>query len=408
MSRSSARSKSFEGSPSIALAAGGTAGHIEPALCLADEIKRQVPTSGITVIGTDRGLEATLVPARGYRLVQLPAVPMPRRVSSDLIRLPRRVQVATRLAGGELTAAATDVVVGFGGYGALPAYLAARRSRIPLVIHEANAKAGLANRLGARLTSHVYASYPQALPGAMAMGLPLRPSIAHLDRKAMRAQARSWFGLPPEGPTLLVFGGSQGAQHINAVIAVALEGLLAAGISVLHAFGTANVPPEKRQGYVPEPFIDRMDLAYAAADFAVTRAGAMTCAELAAVSLPAAYVPLPIGNGEQRMNALPTVRAGGGLLVENRDFTVQWLLATIPQLLHSDGRIASMGQAAGELGVRDAAGRLAEIVLQLARDHAGAPAHDAGLNAETALDESGNGEFGNGEFGDRKMRDDDQ
>ena len=406
MSESSANHGSMSRPPSIVLAAGGTAGHVEPALCLADEIVCQLPTARITVIGTDRGLEATLVPARGYRLVQLPAVPMPRRASADLVRLPRRVQVAARLAGAELATAAADVVVGFGGYGALPAYLAARRSRIPLVIHEANAKAGLANRVGARLTSFVYASYPQALPGATAMGLPLRPSIANLDRPAMRAQGRAWFGLPEEGPTLLVFGGSQGAQHINAVLAVTVEALLAAGISVLHAYGQANVAPEQRQGYVPVPFIDRMDLAYAAADFALTRAGAMTCAELAAVSLPAAYVPLPIGNGEQRMNALPTVRAGGGLLVENRDLTAEWLLATIPQLLHDDERIARMGQAAGRLGVRDAAPQLASIVLQLARSRPASRAHDAWRDGELSDAQLGDGQLNDGQSDDGKARDD--
>jgi len=157
---------------------------------------------------------------------------------------------------------------------------------------------------------------------------------------------------------------------------------------------------------VPVPFIDRMDLAYAAADFALTRAGAMTCAELAAVGLPAAYVPLPIGNGEQRMNALPTVRAGGGLLVENRDLTAEWLLATIPQLLHDDERIARMGQAAGRLGVRDAAPQLASIVLQLARSRPASRAHDAWRDGELSDVQLGDGQLNDGQSDDGKARDD--
>jgi UDP-N-acetylglucosamine--N-acetylmuramyl-(pentapeptide) pyrophosphoryl-undecaprenol N-acetylglucosamine transferase len=352
--------------PSIVLAAGGTAGHIEPALTLADEIIRQAPQARITVIGSDRGLEATLVPARGYRLVQVPATPMPRRVSIDLVRLPTRIEVATRRARSALMSAEAEVVVGFGGYGALPAYLAARRCRVPLVIHEANAKAGLANRLGARLTSHVYATYPDCLPGALEMGLPLRPVIARLNRGDRRSEARRYFDLPDDQPLLLVFGGSQGAQHINGVLALALDSLLAAGVCVLHAYGAANVAPVERPGYRAVPYLDRMDLAYAAADFALVRAGAMTCAELAAVGLPAAYVPLGIGNGEQRLNALPVVRAGGGLLVENQDLTAQWLAATIPGLLHDPARLAQMSDAAHRRGVPDAAPRLASVVLGIA------------------------------------------
>jgi UDP-N-acetylglucosamine--N-acetylmuramyl-(pentapeptide) pyrophosphoryl-undecaprenol N-acetylglucosamine transferase len=352
--------------PSIVLAAGGTAGHIEPALTLADEIMRQVPQSRITVIGTDRGLEATLVPARGYRLIQVPATPMPRRVSMDLVRLPTRIEAATRRARSALTSTDAEVVVGFGGYGALPAYLAARRCRVPLVIHEANAKAGLANRLGARLTPHVYATYPDCLPGALEMGLPIRPLIAQLQRAERRSEARLYFNLPDDQPLLLVFGGSQGAQHINGVLALALDSLLAAGICVLHGYGAANVAPVERAGYRAVPYLDRMDLAYAAADFALVRAGAMTCAELAAVGLPAAYVPLPIGNGEQRLNALPVVRAGGGLLVDNQDLTAQWLATTVPGLLHDAARVARMSDAARQRGVPDAAPRLAAVVLDIA------------------------------------------
>jgi UDP-N-acetylglucosamine--N-acetylmuramyl-(pentapeptide) pyrophosphoryl-undecaprenol N-acetylglucosamine transferase len=165
---------------------------------------------------------------------------------------------------------------------------------------------------------------------------------------------------------LLVFGGSQGAMRLNGVVGAALPGLAAAGISVLHAFGARNEAPEPVPGYVPLPFIDRMDLAYAAADLAVTRAGAMTCAELAAVGMPACYVPLPIGNGEQRVNALPVVGAGGGLLIDDADITAEWLTQTAVALLHDDDRLRAMGAAAYEHGVRDADDQLARIVLRVA------------------------------------------
>lgn len=346
----------------VLLAAGGTAGHVEPALNLADALRRRDPDTEIVVLGGERGLEGELVPARGYPLVTVPSVPMPRRPGRDLLALPARVRRTVQRATEVVRDRDIDVVVGFGGYAAVPGYLAARRTGTPLVIHEANAHAGWANRLGARFTRHVYASVPDALRGAQPMALPLRRAIATLDRPARRSEARRLLGLPEEGPVLLVFGGSQGAQRLNATVLEALPDLLEAGVTVLHSYGSRNEPPEPRPGHVPVPFIDRMDLAYAAADLAVTRAGAMTCAELSAVGLPAIYVPLPVGNGEQRLNALPVVRAGGGLLVEDADLSAEWLADSVLSLLHDEVRLSDMGAAAARFGERDADVRLAEAV----------------------------------------------
>ena len=136
-------------------------------------------------------------------------------------------------------------------------------------------------------------------------------------------------------------------------------------MQVLHSFGSRNEPPAPADGYVAVPYLDRMDLAYAAADLAMTRAGAMTCAELAAVGLPAVYVPLPIGNGEQRLNAEPVVAAGGGLLVDDGSITAEWLTHTVASLLHDDSRLSAMGAAAYRHGVRDADEQLARIVLRV-------------------------------------------
>lgn len=349
----------------VVLAAGGTAGHIEPALNVGDAIERLRPGTGITVIGSERGLETTLVPDRGYDLVTVPSVPMPRRPGADLIRLGPRMTRAVRAATAALRDRHADVIIGFGGYAAVPAYLAARRTRTPLIIHEANARAGVANRLGARLTAHVYASFPGAIRGAQAMALPLRHAIATLDRDATRETGRAHFGLDARAPMLLVFGGSQGAMRLNGVVAAALPGLLAEGVQVLHGFGSRNDAPPAQPGYVPVPYISRMDLAYAAADLALTRAGAMTCAEIAAVGLPAIYVPLPIGNGEQRFNALPVVEAGGGLLVDDAAIRPEWLTRTVTSVLHDGSRLRAMGAAAREHGVRDADEQLARIVLRV-------------------------------------------
>ncbi len=211
-----------------------------------------------------------------------------------------------------------DVVVGFGGYVALPAYLAARRRRrVPVVIHEANASAGWANRVGARSAQRVLSAVPD--PGLRrkteVVGVPVRAAITSLDRMALRAEARAHFGFADDARVLLVFGGSQGAQSINRAVAAAAKDLAVAGISVLHAHGPKNTldlrePADGDPPYVAVPYLDRMDLAYAAADLAICRSGAMTVAEVTAVGLPAVYVPLPIGNGEQRLNALPVVERG--------------------------------------------------------------------------------------------------
>jgi UDP-N-acetylglucosamine--N-acetylmuramyl-(pentapeptide) pyrophosphoryl-undecaprenol N-acetylglucosamine transferase len=350
----------------VVLAGGGTAGHVEPALATADALRRDDPTVEVTALGTERGLERRLVPERGYELALIPAVPLPRRPSIDLLRLPGRLKQAVDATTTVLRQRGADVVVGFGGYVALPAYLAARRLRIAIVVHEANARPGLANRIGARLTRHVaVASAHIQLPHAEHVGIPLRRAVATLDREALRLGARTTFGLRPDLPTLLAFGGSQGARRINQAMAEAAGALTGAGVQVLHAVGHSN--DHVRSGddtapYVAVPYIDRMDLAYAAADLTLCRAGAITCAELSAVGLPAVFVPLPHGNGEQRLNAQPLVEAGAGLLVEDANLTGAWISRHVPPLLADGERLAAMSAAAATLGRRDADERLAQMI----------------------------------------------
>ncbi|MDO9486322.1 MAG: undecaprenyldiphospho-muramoylpentapeptide beta-N-acetylglucosaminyltransferase [Actinomycetota bacterium] len=350
----------------VVLAAGGTAGHIEPALNLADALMQQDPEVVIAVVGGDHGLETSLVPSRGYELKTVPAVVMPRKVSKDLLTVGPKVSAATKKAVTLLQEFNPDVVVGFGGYAALPTYRAAKKIGCDLIIHEANAKAGLANRVGARHATEVYVSVRGSLAGEP-MSLPLRQSIVDLHRAEARQEARERFGLSASAPVLLVFGGSQGAQHINESLALALPQLLAAGIQVLHGFGPNNAAPSEQAGYVPLSYIDRMDLAYAAADLAITRAGAMTVAEVSAVGLPTIFVPLPIGNGEQRINALPVVQNGGGLLIDNADLTAHRLVELVAQHIHDPELLERMSLAAQRIGVRDAAQRFAVAVLRVAR-----------------------------------------
>ncbi|WP_232662198.1 UDP-N-acetylglucosamine--N-acetylmuramyl-(pentapeptide) pyrophosphoryl-undecaprenol N-acetylglucosamine transferase [Pseudonocardia sp. TRM90224] len=348
---------------SVVVAGGGSAGHIEPALAFADAVRRAVPDARITALGTARGLDSTLIPARGYPLELIPPVPLPRKPSADLLRLPGRVRAAIARVRAVLTETSADVVVGFGGYVALPAYLGAR-GRVPIVVHEANARAGLANRVGARFADAVAVAVAgSGLRNEQVVGMPLRQSITGLDRAGLRAEARAHFGLPADGRTLLVFGGSQGARTLNSSIAAALPAFIDAGISVLHAYGKAGTPAKETPGYVGLPYIDRMDLAYAASDAVLGRCGMTTVAEVTAVGLPAVYVPLPIGNGEQALNAAPVVAAGGGVLVADPELTGERVLAELLPLLTDDDRLQLMGKAARASGHADADDKLAALVL---------------------------------------------
>jgi UDP-N-acetylglucosamine--N-acetylmuramyl-(pentapeptide) pyrophosphoryl-undecaprenol N-acetylglucosamine transferase len=346
------------------LAGGGSAGHVSPLLALADRLTADDPATEVVALGTEAGLEARLVPARGYRLVPIPKVPFPRRPTPAALRLPRDLVAAVRAARDTIEDLAAEVVVGFGGYVAAPAYLAARQAGVPIVVHEQNSRPGFANRLGARLTRSVAISFPGTpLPHAVRTGLPLRREIVGLDRATVQPAARESFGLDPSATTLLVFGGSLGAQRLNEVVPTVAAELSAAGVQVLHVSGAGkSVLAPAGTAYAVVEYVDRMELAYAAADFVVGRAGANTVSELTALGIPAVYVPLPIGNGEQRLNAEPVVAAGGGLMVADADLSPDWLRTELMPVLSDPQRQRTMGEAARGFGRLDADVRLADLV----------------------------------------------
>jgi UDP-N-acetylglucosamine--N-acetylmuramyl-(pentapeptide) pyrophosphoryl-undecaprenol N-acetylglucosamine transferase len=354
---------------SVLLAGGGTAGHVSPLLALADCLRRRDPDIRVTALGTETGLESRLVPERGYPLVTVPKVPLPRKPSADLLRLPRNLRSAVDAAARAIDDTGAQVVVGFGGYVSTPAYLAARRRGLPIVVHEQNARAGLANRLGARLTHHVATTFAStSLPHAQVVGMPLRREISQLDRPARRAEGLAHFGLEEHWPTVLVTGGSLGAQRLNTAFESRAASLTGAGVQVLHLTGAGKefTPQRAETGppYVAVPYTDRMDLAYAAADLVVARAGANTVCELTAVGLPAVYVPLPIGNGEQRFNAADVVAAGGGMLVDDAELTPGWVDLTLAPLVVDHDRLEAMAAAAAGVGTRGADEALADLVVR--------------------------------------------
>jgi UDP-N-acetylglucosamine--N-acetylmuramyl-(pentapeptide) pyrophosphoryl-undecaprenol N-acetylglucosamine transferase len=360
--------------PCVVVAGGGTAGHIEPAMALADAVMRLRPDARVVALGTKRGLENTLVPARGYPLELIPPVPLPRKPTPELLRLPMRVRESVRATRAVFQRVGADVVVGFGGYVALPAYLAAR-GRLPIVVHEANVRAGIANKIGARFATSVATAVPDTgLPNAQVIGIPLRKSITSLDRAALRGEARRFFGLDPHAPTLLVTGGSQGARTLNLAVSGAAREIGDAGIGVLHAYGRKNTialqDEHARRGappYVAVPYLERMDLAYAAADAVLCRSGAMTVAEVSAVGLPAIFVPLPHGNGEQALNGQPVVDIGGALMVPDAELTSAKVIELVVPMLSDRQRLNAMSSAAQGSGHRVADEALARMVLEAVR-----------------------------------------
>ncbi|HMO11997.1 MAG TPA: glycosyltransferase, partial [Actinotalea sp.] len=261
------------------------------------------------------------------------------------------------------------------------ASLAPRRRGIPVVIHEQNARPGLANRLGARWAVSVAVTFPGTrLPRAQVTGLPLRPEIAEVlrelggDGAGARARAAAALGLDPTATTVLVTGASSGALSLNRAVAGAAGDLLGTGAQVLHLTGAGkgdavrelvrDVPGADR--YHVLEYLDRMQDALAVADLAIARAGAGTVMELASAGVPTIFVPLPVGNGEQRLNAAPVVDAGGALLVADGDLTPAWLRATVVPLLGDRARLAAMRSAARTVGVADAAARMSDLVLAAA------------------------------------------
>lgn len=363
----------------ILLAGGGTAGHANPLIATAEELLSR--GHDVAALGTALGIEAELVERAGIDFYVVPKVPLPRRPSVDLLRLPVRLREAVRAGTRAIDAIEAQAVVGFGGYVSSPAYLAARRRKVPIVVHEGNAAPGIANRLGARWAAGVAVTFEGTpLRGAELTGLPMRLAITDLaarlaaqeTRAGLRAKARQSWGWEADAPTLLITGGSTGAASLNAATAGAIEHLVQHGIHVLHLTGRGKSDgAERARGglgakhrgmYVIREYVHDMETAFAAADAVVCRAGAGMVCEVSALGLPAIYVPLPHGNGEQELNARGVVEAGAAILIADADLNPTSLeLAAEPLVL--DRKIHEAARAAAAtVGIVDGAARLADII----------------------------------------------
>ena len=363
----------------ILLAGGGTAGHANPLLATAEELLLR--GHDVAALGTAEGLEADLVARAGIDFYVVPRVPLPRRPSIDLLKLPARLGSAVRAGTRAIDAIDAEAVVGFGGYVSTPAYLAARRRKVPMVVHEGNAAPGIANRLGARWAAAVAVTFAGTpLRGAEVTGLPMRTAITDLasrlsveqTRLELRARARESWGWDADAPTLLITGGSTGAASLNAATAGAIAHLVQHGIHVIHLTGRGksggaerargDLSAKHRDMYVIREYVHNMETAFAAADAVVCRAGAGTVCEISALGLPAVYVPLPHGNGEQALNARGAVEAGAATLIDDADLSPTSLeLAAEPLVLDRKTSEAARA-AAATVGVIDGAARLADVI----------------------------------------------
>lgn len=386
--------------PAVLVAGGGTGGHVVPSLAVGAALR----AGGLEVcfVGTERGLESRLVPEAGFPLVTVEVLPLVRRLTPGTARVPPALWRATAEVVRLIRRRRVAAAVVFGGYVSLPLALAAWRTGTPYVVHEQNAVPGLANRLAARRAAAVAVTFPSSVrrfgrlrAPVEVTGNPTRPDLAPdpdpLQRHARRAEAMDVFGLEPHRRTLLVFGGSQGARRINTAIASSLvlwgqgDRAGAAGTSrlqILHATGRANAAEAQaawRAARAAAPagavlphvrvveFLDRMDLAYAATDVVVSRAGASTIAELTVLGLPAVLVPYPHATADhQTANAAGLAAAGGAVVVTDADLDATALVAAARPLLDDDELRARTAAAARAFARPDAARRVADLVRRVA------------------------------------------
>ena len=363
----------------VVIAGGGTAGHVFPAIALAQELAGSGHRT--TYLGTANGLESRLVSEAGLPFIAIEAAPLTRRASPALARAP---VVAMRSIGAcRQHVRNADVVVGMGGYVSVPPVLAARRERRPVVLHEQNAVPGLANRIlarGARIVALSFADAAARLPRGVRTtitGNPVRAPILEVPghREALRAEALGALDLDAGRTTVLVFGGSLGALHVNRTVAGAighlrsrgdLQLLILTGPRHLDVVGEAAAESMTLRVRVL-PFLDRMELAYAVADAAVARAGATSIAELAVCGLPSILIPYPHATANhQDANARELERAGAAVVVADADLRSDDLAARIARLVDDvPGRTSMAARAAG-WSTPHAAAALAAVVTEAA------------------------------------------
>jgi UDP-N-acetylglucosamine--N-acetylmuramyl-(pentapeptide) pyrophosphoryl-undecaprenol N-acetylglucosamine transferase len=360
----------------VVIAGGGTAGHVNPALALA----RALSGDEVTFAGTDRGAETSLVPGAGFSLATIEVRGFDRSKPTSIVGTGLQAVRATNQAIDLLRRIDAEVVVGMGGYVSLPACVAARRLRLPVVLHEQNIVFGLANRLCRPFAHRIAVSFEKTLARAgrkgVFVGNPVAPEIVAIDHDADRRRGYERFGLDPERKTLLVFGGSQGAQRINeAAIGLTSEWSDRTDVQILHIAGRVQAETFVEQArqrvgsgeliYRVEGYVEEMVLAYAVADLALCRGGATTVAELGVVGLPSIIVPYPYHRDrQQERHGRVMERAGAAVVLPDDQTTRERVAVLASELLGDDARLRNLREAALSAGHPEAAHSLADLVRE--------------------------------------------
>lgn len=371
----------------VLVAGGGTAGHLVPGLALAAAlVERGMPAEAIHFVGSDRGVEAAMVPAAGFTLDELPGRGVPRRPGPAMARAGLALLGATRRGAAIVRARRPQVVVSLGGHAAFACAAGAVLARVPLVLVEQNVRAGAVNRRLARFARASAVSFPGTdLPRATVTGNPLRAELVAAararrgpDGDRARDGARQELGLPPGRTVVLVTTGSLGARRVNDAVVALATGPWADRADVAVRLVTGRRDHDEVAAAVAArppgglhldvvPYEDRMAVALAAADVAVTRAGAGTCTELAAFGVPAVMVPLPIATRDhQRANAEVLAGVGGAVVVPDTELDPARLEAELAPLVDDAARRRAMATAMAGQGRLDAAERAAALVEAVA------------------------------------------
>ncbi len=371
-----------EETPTFALiAGGGTAGHLLPGLAVARAlVAAGKPSSSIHFVGSERGLETTVVPDAGFTLTALPGRGIQRRLTleniSAIIGLLRAVFASIRL----VRRRRPRVVLIVGGYASVSCAVAAIIWRVPIVVAEQYAVAGAVNRLAGRFAKVCAVAFPGTdLPRSVVTGNPVRAEVLAVDRQRDRASARSALGIPVDRTLIAVVAGSLGARSVNGAVREALTSWADRGdLAIRHVIGRRDweimkdppiALPSDGLLYETIEYEQRMDLVYAAADLLIGRAGGTTVAELAEVGLPGVLVPLPgAPRDHQSANARALVGAGAAIRIPNAELDGARLVREIQPLLDNPATLDAMAQAAGRLARPDAAARVAELLQQESLD----------------------------------------
>ena len=359
-------------SPRILFAAGGTGGHIFPALAVADRLKAIAPESSIEFIGTRGRLEEKTVPRAGYPLNFLWISGLERRLSLQTLLLPGKLALSFLQMARLIRRFRPHAIVCAGAYVSYPAGMVGSMMGVPVVLMESNAFPGLVTRKLAPRARQIHVAFDDAIEalrkvagkntGMYVSGNPVRGIfLDSVDKEA----ARTHFGLDPELPTLFAFGGSLGARSLNNALDAIIDSLLASGIQVIWQTGTSYAGGERKEkGLFRSTFIHEMQLGYAAADLVLARAGATTAAELAVVGKPSILVPIPIATVHQKENAEAMQKVGAAMMLEDESLGTT-LEPAVRELLGDPERLKKMGEGARGVGVPDADERIARHLLEL-------------------------------------------